>query len=245
MIPRLGESPDSPFPPIETALEEPDGLLAWGGDLTEPRLLNAYSQGIFPWYSADDPFLWWSPAQRCILSTRHMHLSKRLVRRLRSGELRLTADEQFLQVVSTCADCRESTWITDEMKSAYLQLHRSGYAHSIEAWHNGELVGGLYGVALGKVFFAESMFSSRNDASKIVLAHLCRWLAEQGFPFLDCQVTNPHLLSLGASMIVRQEFMRQLNRLVKEPFDRGDWSGVWNEYWLHQARQDWRYQSNP
>lgn len=229
MITRLGDEPGAPFPPPEEALDEPDGLLAWGGDLTPPRLLNAYRHGIFPWYSDDDPLLWWCPAQRCVIPTAAPHISRRLARVLRVGGFRITADTAFEAVVEGCATTRPSTWITPEMAMAYCQLHQLGHAHSIEAWHGDELVGGLYGVALGRMFFGESMYSARTDASKVVLARLCAVLHAWDMPWLDGQVANPHLFRMGAVLIPRHRFLAGVADLVAQSGRSGPWTRLFAE----------------
>jgi len=213
MIPVLASDPESPFPPTDQALETPSGLLAVGGDLSPARLLNAYHHGIFPWYSDDQPILWWSPAPRCVLYPKHVHISRRLRRRYNQGQLSLTADQAFSSVIEACAGPRrdyDGTWITDEMCSAYIQLHELGIAHSVEVWAGEDLVGGIYGLALGRVFFGESMFSKREDASKMALVALCRQLQQWDFTLLDCQISNPHLVSMGATEITRKEFHQYL-----------------------------------
>jgi leucyl/phenylalanyl-tRNA--protein transferase len=213
MIPILSQDPESPFPATEEALDNPPGLLAAGGDLSPARLVNAYRQGIFPWYSDDQPILWWSPAPRCVLYPGDIHISRRLRRRYNQGAFSLTCDRDFAAVIEACAQPRfehDGTWITDEMRLAYIRLHKLGIAHSIEAWMDGELAGGIYGLALGKVFFGESMFSNRQDGSKVALVSLCRQLQRWGFALLDCQVSNPHLLSMGAVEIARAEFNHHL-----------------------------------
>ena len=217
MIPILSTDPESPFPPTEQALEYPEGLLAAGGDLSPARLVNAYRRGIFPWYSDDQPILWWSPAPRCVLYPQHVHVSRRLRRRYNQGHFSLTVDQAFSQVIEACAEPREDqagTWITDEMLLAYIRLHKLGIAHSVETWVDGELAGGIYGLALGRIFFGESMFSKRGDASKITLVALCRQLQQWNFTLLDCQVSNPHLLSMGAEDISRDEFEQLLKTAV-------------------------------
>lgn len=224
MIPRLGAEPGAPFPPAEEALDEPDGLLAWGGDLSPTRLLHAYERGIFPWYSDDDPLLWWCPAQRCVIPTGEVHVSRRLARVLRQGRFTVTADTAFDAVVEGCATIRDATWITAEMAHAYGTLHALGQAHSIEAWENGQLVGGLYGVAVGRMFFGESMYSARRDASKVVLARLCAVLSAWGFPWLDGQVPSPHLFRMGAVLIPRDRFLERLGSLVRAPGPDGPWT---------------------
>jgi leucyl/phenylalanyl-tRNA--protein transferase len=208
-LPRLAADPDSPFPATSLALRSPDGLLAWGGGLEPARLLNAYARGIFPWYSKGQPLLWWSPAPRCVIHPDRVYLSRRTARRHNSGQFTLTADRAFERVIGHCAEPRRDdagTWITDEMRRAYVELHRMNHAHSIEVWRGSELVGGIYGVALGRVFFGESMFSRRADASKVALVALCHELLNRSIDLLDCQVSNPHLLRMGAVEISRETF---------------------------------------
>ena len=209
VIPILATDPESPFPPTEQALEYPEGLLAVGGDLSPARLINAYQRGIFPWYSEDQPILWWSPAPRCVIHPDSVHASRSLRRRYNQGRYTLIADQSFSEVIEACAGPRrdhDGTWITTEMKMAYIRLHELGVAHSVEVRVDDELAGGIYGLALGGIFFGESMFSRQVDASKIALVALCRQLQQWGFTLLDCQVSNPHLLSMGAVEISRQEF---------------------------------------
>lgn len=223
MIPILAPDPEAPFPPIEQALEYPLGLLAAGGDLSPSRLLNAYHHGIFPWYSDDEPILWWSPAPRCVLFPERVHVSRRLKRRYNQGRFTLSADRAFERVIRACAEPRASqpgTWITADMVDAYLQLHELGIAHSVEAWQDGELAGGIYGLSLGRVFFGESMFRKQTDASKIALVALCQHLQECDFTLLDCQVGNPHLTSMGTTNISREDFKRYL----EETTDADHWS---------------------
>jgi leucyl/phenylalanyl-tRNA--protein transferase len=213
MIPILDPDPESGFPPADQALDYPQGLLAVGGDLSPSRLVNAYRHGIFPWYSDDEPILWWSPAPRCVIYPGNIHVSRRLRRHFNQGGFRLTADHAFARVIDACSKPRPrqyGTWITDDMKSAYCRLHQLGSAHSVEVWVGDELAGGIYGLALGQVFFGESMFSRRQDASKIALVALCRQLQQWHFTLLDCQVSNPHLVSMGAVEISRSEFDRHL-----------------------------------
>lgn len=201
------------FPSPHLALKEPNGLLAFGGDLSPERLLSAYQQGIFPWFNEGEPPLWWSPAPRMVLFPAEVRISRSLGKRLRRGDFNLTLDQCFNQVIHQCARLRENTtgtWITPEMESAYNQLHQRGYAHSVEAWQEGKLVGGLYGLALGKVFFGESMFSTVSDASKACLVYLAQRLQEQDFQLIDCQVYSDHLASLGAREIPRDEFLSYL-----------------------------------
>lgn len=213
MIPILGTNPASPFPPTAQALDNPQGLLAIGGDLSPARLVNAYRHGIFPWYSDDQPILWWSPAPRCVIYPDAVHISRRLRRHYNQGQYSLATDRAFTKVIEACAAPRrdqDETWITPEMQSAYIQLHEMGIAHSVEVYSDDELVGGIYGLALGSVFFGESMFSSRENTSKIALVSLCLQLHQWGFTLLDCQVSNSHLLSMGAQEVSRQDFERHL-----------------------------------
>ena len=210
VIPQLGVDPSTPFPDPMEALVSPDGLLAWGGDLDPVRLTNAYHRGIFPWYSEGQPILWWSPALRCVLFPADIYLSRRLHRLIRQQKYRVSADRAFEQVIQGCALPRagqDLTWISPAMTEAYTRLHQMGIAHSIEIWAGDELVGGLYGLSIGRVFFGESMFSQVSDASKLAMAHLCRQLEGWEFAMLDCQVSNPHLVSMGAVEIPRKSFL--------------------------------------
>ena len=191
-----------------------EGLLAVGGDLSPERLVLAYKIGIFPWYGENEPIMWWSPDPRCVLITGNVYVSTRLERVIRQGRFRLTCNRAFAQVVEACANARtsqgEETWLIAEMQVAYQKLYELGFAHSVEAWYGNELAGGLYGVALGKFFFGESMFHSQPNASKVVLAQLARHLEREGFALLDCQVPNPHLISMGACHIGREDFLQRL-----------------------------------
>ncbi|SFX04032.1 leucyl/phenylalanyl-tRNA--protein transferase [Marinospirillum alkaliphilum] len=201
------------FPSPHRALKEPNGLLAFGGDLSPERLLTAYRMGIFPWFSEGEPPLWWSPAPRMVLYPEEVKISRSLSKRLKRGDFELTLDLAFSQVIHQCASLREhstGTWITPEMESAYNVLHQRGYAHSVEAWQEGKLVGGLYGLALGGIFFGESMFSTATDASKAALVFLAQHLQRQGFHLIDCQVHSNHLASLGAREIPRETFLQAL-----------------------------------
>jgi leucyl/phenylalanyl-tRNA--protein transferase len=208
----------SPFPPIETALQEPNGLLAAGGDLSPQRIVDAYRHGIYPWYSKGQPLLWWSPDPRMVLYTNEYRLSRSLAKRIRRRDFDVRVDTAFGPVIDACAsvvrDAQDGTWITQEMAVAYRRLHALGYAHSVEAWRGGELVGGLYGLALGRVFFGESMFSHESDASKVALAGLVSVLARQGVPLIDCQQETDHLASMGARPIPRPEFALALTELI-------------------------------
>jgi leucyl/phenylalanyl-tRNA--protein transferase len=224
MIRWLG--PDDPFPPVDSALTEPNGLLAAGGGLSPDRLLDAYAHGIFPWSAEDEPVLWWSPNPRMVLFLKEFHVSRSLRRRLRRGEFRITADRAFVNVMLGCAQPRpdaDSTWITRDMIRAYTELWRLGYAHSIEAWQGDELVGGLYGVAIGRMFFGESMFTRRPDSSKAAIAYLARQLDRWGFTMIDCQMSTPHLASLGAREIPRDDFLARMHALSAGPSVPGPW----------------------
>lgn len=201
------------FPDVNKALRDPDGLLAIGGDLTEERLLDAYQQGIFPWFNEGQPILWWSPDPRCILIPEEIKISRSLAKRLRKNQFKVTFNAAFIEVLEACAGTRkgiDDTWITNEIKLAYLRLFQLGYAHSVECWHDGTLVGGLYGIALGKVFFGESMFSHESDASKVSLVHLTQKLEKMNFRLIDCQVHSRHLQTLGAKPIHRELFIKML-----------------------------------
>jgi leucyl/phenylalanyl-tRNA---protein transferase len=226
---------NDPFPPVERALPEPNGLLAAGGDLTAPRLLDAYRHGIFPWFNEDDPLLWWSPDPRMVLYPAEFRISRSLYKTLRDKVYEIRADTVFERVMKECAAPRgeeAGTWIHEEMIAAYCELHRLGFAHSVEAWRDGELAGGLYGVAIGRMFYGESMFSRRTDASKAALAHLAAQLRRWNFGMIDCQMNTPHLASLGARAIPRAEFVRGVAEWVNCPnipapweFDDFDWQG--------------------
>jgi leucyl/phenylalanyl-tRNA--protein transferase len=205
--------PNQPFPPISQALEDPNGLLAAGGCLSSTRLINAYRHGVFPWFSDGEPILWWSPNPRLVLFPDKLHISTRLAKTLRQKKFEVTTNYAFDSVIENCAKLRvnaEGTWISEEIKRAYCALHKEGVAHSFEAWRSGELVGGLYGIALGKIFFGESMFHTQSDASKIAFVHCINQLKSQGFALIDCQVYSEHLASLGAEEISRAEFSQLL-----------------------------------
>jgi leucyl/phenylalanyl-tRNA---protein transferase len=219
--------PDEQFPPVEQAEFEPDGLLAVGGDLSVPRLLNAYRSGIFPWYNEDQPILWWSPDPRSILYPERLRISRSLRKRIRNCGFSISIDQAFQQVVTACADPRKKqaeTWISQEMQLAYLDLFKHKHAHSVEIWDGEDLVGGLYGVAIGMVFFGESMFSRRNDASKIALAFLCKRLISWGYRLIDCQVYSEHITSLGAEEIQRSVFCDLLSTWCNTKSDTTSWS---------------------
>ena len=214
------------FPPPHFAAR--NGLLAIGGDLSEERLLLAYRLGIFPWFSPYDPILWWSPDPRLVLYPDKLHVSRRLRRTLRQGRFQATGDSAFHLVIKECAQIRveqnEETWLIDDMIEAYCGLHELGYAHSIEIWSDGNLAGGLYGVAIGGSFFGESMFSRIRDASKVALVVLCRYLQDHLYDLIDCQVTTAHLTTMGAREIPRRRFLKQLEASVSRPTNRQKWS---------------------
>jgi leucyl/phenylalanyl-tRNA--protein transferase len=213
------------FPPPELAGE--DGILAVGGDLSEKRLLLAYSMGIFPWYSENSPILWWSPDPRLVLLPDELRISRSLRQALKKNIFTVSTDRAFDDVICNCAQLEgrkdKGTWITPEMIDAYKHLHRSGYAHSVEAWHNNELAGGLYGVALGSVFFGESMFSKKSNASKVAFVTLAQQLVQWGFTLIDCQITTRHLMSFGAREIPRKEFLELIRPAVKVAVGKGCW----------------------
>lgn len=214
------------FPPVEHASRE--GLLAVGGDLQPGRLLEAYRKGIFPWYNEDQPILWWSPDPRAILLPPQIKISRSLRKTLRSGKFRVTFDQRFTEVIRACAGPRRKhvgadTWITQAMRDAYVELHRLGYGHSVETWHEGRLVGGLYGVALGGVFFGESMFSYVSDASKVALVHAARQLEHWGYVLIDCQLPSAHLERMGAQTIARKDYLA----LLRAALDRRGRENPW------------------
>jgi leucyl/phenylalanyl-tRNA--protein transferase len=215
MIPWLGR--EITFPDVATALTDPNGLLAAGGDLSPQRLIAAYQRGIFPWSSCDEPLLWWSPDPRMVLFPDAIRITRSLAKTLRHAAYEVRLDTAFDAVITACATAprngQNGTWITTEMRAAYGTLHRLGIAHSVETWVAGELVGGLYGVAIGHAFYGESMFAHARDASKIALAHLCATLKERGFGIIDCQMETAHLASMGARPISRHEFTERLDVL--------------------------------
>ncbi|MBX2883891.1 MAG: leucyl/phenylalanyl-tRNA--protein transferase [Granulosicoccus sp.] len=208
---QFGPTSLEPFPPLTAATE--DGLLAMGGDLSPERLVLAYQSGIFPWFSPGDPILWWAPDPRCVIYPKKFKPSRSLTKSMRNKGYRFSLDQAFDQVIHHCAGERKNqpgTWITHDMRAAYIELHNLGIAHSAEVWLEDTLVGGLYGLALGNVFFGESMFSHRSDASKVAFAHLVQQLLDWEFTLIDCQVTSDHIMSLGAEEIPRTQFMKGL-----------------------------------
>ena len=227
-LPALPRDPLAPFPAADTALVDPDGLLAMGGDLSVERLLNAYRHGIFPWYSPGQPILWWCPNPRTVFETGAVHLTSRVRRTLRGSDWTVTADTAFSRVIHQCASAPRAgqygTWITAEMIAAYEALHRLGHAHSIEVWDADRLVGGLYGVAMGRMFFGESMYSGHSGGSKVALAGLARRLSDWGWPLIDAQVENDHLLSMGAQSWPRPRFLAQVAAQVAEHEPAGSWT---------------------
>lgn len=224
MIPWL--EANDPFPPLESALLDPNGLLAAGANLAPGRLLAAYRAGIFPWYGKNQPLLWWSPDPRMVLVPAEFRMPRSLVKRLRHSQYEIRIDTAFAEVMHACAAPRRDgagTWITPQMISAYCELHRLGHAHSIETWIDGQLAGGLYGIAIGRAFFGESMFARAPDASKIALAHLVRQLKHWQFGLIDCQMNTAHLARFGAREIPRAEFSRRLAELVNYPAPASSW----------------------
>ena len=216
------------FPPAELA--EENGLLAIGGDLTPERLLLAYSNGIFPWYSEGEPILWWSPSPRLVIFPTELKIPKRLARLIRQDIFSLTMDMAFKKVITTCAETdnrlEKGTWITYDMQKAYCRLHEMGYAHSVECWYDNELVGGLYGVSLGSVFFGESMFSKQPNSSKVALVYLIKKLQEWDFELIDCQMKTEHLMQFGARDISGKEFQELLTKSSARPDQRGNWQSA-------------------
>ena len=216
MIPWL--NPDDPFPPLSSALKNPSGLLAAGADLSSERLVQAYAQGIFPWFSQGEPILWWSPDPRMVLFPNELQISQSLRKTLRKHAFEIRVDSAFQAVIQACAqtprDGQNGTWITDEVINAYFVLHEKGVAHSVETWIDGELAGGLYGIALGRAFYGESMFAHKTDASKIAFVHLVRQLQRWDFGIIDCQMRTDHLARFGAREISRSQFSALLAKLV-------------------------------
>lgn len=208
------------FPPLKTALREPNGLLAVGGDLSPKRLIAAYRHGCFPWYEEGQPILWWSPAPRAVLFPAELHVSHSLAKTMRKQPFRISLDEDFAGVIQSCAGRRNGvpgTWITPAMQKAYIELHRQGVAHSVEAWQGNRLVGGLYGLAIGRIFFGESMFSRVDDASKIGFVTLVQRLQDWQFTLIDCQMASGHLQRFGARTISREDFVGHLKQGLDEP----------------------------
>ncbi len=226
---RLADAPDAPFPPAETALRQPDGLLAVGGDLSPVRLLNAYAGGVFPWFSEGQPLLWWSPDPRMVFRTEGVHLSGRFRRSLRGSDWVVRADTCFAEVIAACAGSprpgQDGTWITSRMQAAYIDLHALGYAHSVEVFSADRLVGGIYGVAIGRMFFGESMFSAVSGGSKVALAGLAHRLRQWGWPLIDAQVENDHLLRMGAEHWPRARFLQ----VVRGQVSAGQAPGTWTQ----------------
>jgi leucyl/phenylalanyl-tRNA--protein transferase len=219
------------FPPVESALRDPNGLLAMGGDLSQARLLDAYRHGIFPWFNPGEPILWWSPDPRMVLVPDEIRVTRSLAKRIRNAGFELCVDSAFTEVMRACAappDDGVGTWISPAMVAAYTRLFDAGYAHSVETWHNGALVGGLYGVAIGRMFYGESMFSRMPDASKVALVALARQLQQWGFGLIDCQMETAHLASLGARTMPRSVFTARLAELVNLPHHPGPWTFALN-----------------
>ena len=217
---------EDPFPPVERALKDPPGLLCAGADLSLPRLLDAYRHGIFPWYSGREPILWWSPDPRMVLYCAELKVPRSLAKNLRNKGFELRIDTAFREVLKGCAAPRKDatgTWLGPAMRAAYSGLHDAGYAHSFETWRDGRLVGGLYGIAIGRMFYGESMFSRETDASKVALVHLVRYLGRREFRLIDCQMSTPLLASLGAREIPRRAFLRELSALVNYAEMPGKW----------------------
>jgi len=212
MQPVLLDFQTAEFPDPNLALNEPDGLLAVGGNLLPATILSAYYQGIFPWYNDDDPILWWSPSSRCVIIPSNLHLSKSLKKQIRKKQFTISVNQAFGEVIRACAERKpnQGTWINDEMIEAYGALHQLGRAHSLEVWFEGDLIGGIYGLAIGNIFCGESMFSRAANGSKIALVYLCEHLVKLGFSLLDCQLVNDHLLSMGAQSMDRSNFLGKL-----------------------------------
>lgn len=224
------DNDDDPFPPLSDAQTDPNGLLAAGGSLSPKRLLSAYRQGIFPWFDETQPILWWSPAPRMVLKPSDIHISKSLRKLIKKERFECSFDQAFASVIEACAkdrDGQDGTWITDAMKEAYQLLHEQGHAHSIEVWEDDELVGGLYGIAIGQFYFGESMFSQRANASKVGFVYLTEQLKQWGYQYIDCQVQTNHLESLGAYEVSREQFVSYLDRYCDEP--------VSNEAWVYHG----------
>ena len=234
MIPWLDATAE--FPPLEQALTEPNGLLCAGADLSPTRILSAYRQGIFPWFAEGEPILWWSPHPRMTLIPAEFRITRSLRKTLARGEYEIRLDNDFTAVIQACAATprkgQRGTWITAEMQDSYCRLHELGFAHSVETWIDGRLAGGLYGLAIGNMFYGESMFTHVADASKIAIAHLAAFLDDHGFGLIDCQMATPHLASLGAREMPREDFLARLGELVQ----RGQNASRWPR---DGARRDW------
>lgn len=219
-MPRWIDRHSDTFPPLESALRSPDGLLALGGDLSAKRLINAYRHGCFPWYSEGQPLMWWSPNPRTVLFPDELHIPRSLRKTMHSNYFQITYDQAFEAVIAACAEPRRSdngTWITPDMQAAYCELHRLGHAHSVEVWHQAQLVGGLYGIAMGKLFFGESMFARMSDASKVGFVTLVQDLLQAGFVLVDCQMPTEHLARFGARNIPRRQFQQYLQQHLNQP----------------------------
>ncbi|MBD8898453.1 leucyl/phenylalanyl-tRNA--protein transferase [Rhodanobacter sp. DHG33] len=226
-LPLLESSAPDRFPDPRSALRDPNGLLAFGGDLSPARLLAAYGQGIFPWYGEGEPILWWSPDPRCVFRTDALRVNRSLRRQLRGKPWRISVDQAFDAVIHACAAPREEgggTWIVPEMMAAYSALHRLGHAHSVEVWDDARLVGGIYGVAVGRLFCGESMFSAESGGSKLALMALAGLLRQWGWPLIDAQVANAHTLGLGAEEMPREDYLREAARLIILPGRMGSWA---------------------
>ena len=237
-VPLLPDDPLAPFPDASLALRDPDGLLAMGGDLRPERLMNAYRNGIFPWFSTGQPLLWWCPDPRTVFRTDRVRLSSRLRRQLRHSHWTVRADTAFERVISACAELprhgQRGTWITTDMRAAYCRLHRLGHAHCVEVFDGEHLAGGVYGVAVGRMFFGESMFSAQAGGSKVALAALAHRLHAWGWPLLDAQVENDHLLSLGAELWPRPRFLDAIASLVTQPGPTGSWTEHFGDRSVHE-----------
>ena len=233
-LPQLSHDPQAIFPAPDTALAEPDGLLAFGGDLSPGRLLNAYRSGIFPWYSDGEPILWWSPSQRAVFRTDAIHLSTRLRRSLRESKWVVRMDTAFADVIAACATApragQAGTWITPAMQRAYFALHRLGHAHSVEVFDGTRLVGGLYGLSVGRMFCGESMYSAKSGASSVALAALARYLHARGLPLIDAQVPNAHTRRLGVETWTRSEYLHALDGLQDDDGLTGNLTADFGEY---------------
>lgn len=229
-IPAFLHDATVPFPDPSEALEEPNGLLAIGGELSSERLVDAYSRGIFPWYGDDQPLLWWSPDPRALLYFDQIKISRSLQHLLKKTNYRVSIDEAFSEVIHQCSQPRikqQDSWITTDMEQAYIDLHRQHIAHSIEVWQNDELIGGLYGLAMGRAFFGESMFNRKDNAAKIALVYLTQQLQAWGYAWIDCQLPNPFLTSMGAVEVARDDFLKQLSTAIGEQADDHVWQMTW------------------